>query len=89
MTGKSDGRTSVSLLPGGSLLLLERRWSRNAARSCPRSRAPSRVCAANNTRLFDWEAVGQSSEYRMRTGQHAEVQEQCKQHMPTGGGAEL
>lgn len=29
--------------------------------------------------------VTQGSKYRMRTGQHTEVQEQCKQHMPTKG----
>lgn len=30
----------------------------------------------------------QSSKYRMRTGQRTEVQEQCKQHMPTKGATE-
>lgn len=29
--------------------------------------------------------VPRASKYRMRTGQHTEVQEQCKQHMPTKG----
>lgn len=39
----------------------------------------------NNKALFGGEAgvLPQGSKYRMGTGQHTEVQEQCKQHMPT------
>lgn len=38
--------------------------------------------------LFSREIVRQGSKYRMGTGQHTEVQEQCKQHMPTKGDTE-
>lgn len=39
----------------------------------------------NNKSLFKWDNVPQGSEYRTGTGQRTEVQEQCKQHMPTKG----
>lgn len=42
----------------------------------------------NNASLFSRKIIEQGSGYRMGTGQLTEVQEQCKQHMPTEGATE-
>lgn len=39
-------------------------------------------------RYFQRKIVPPGSKYRMGTGQRTEVQEQCKQHMPTKGATE-
>lgn len=42
----------------------------------------------NTELLFSRKIIVQGSEYRTGTGQLTEVQEQCKQHMPTEGATE-